>query len=267
MFWKIIFRKYKFFQFAANEVRTNLPRDLSQDYLKHLILDINSYKVNFSFSNMKVGINYNGKITYGNLKLEKTCNDRSGGAAIWLGGVKVLDTKTEFVDGDIKRVIKEIENGTLEVSYDFNRSLIPFVEMRGEREDVAEALRKHFAPCVYNETFIEKNRVVYAANRRARSEVTIGRRAFNSDNSFYFIDVGCHQKPSNELFKRLDSDEVLEKFFGRRSWGNEKSPSGLFLYYLGYDLPTRTKPKKVASTLTGAADRLIKILGITTKPL
>jgi hypothetical protein len=187
-------------------------------------------------------------------------------AIITLGGIEVLRTPNDYLERDIERIQAEIENKTLLIDYQWNESLIPFIEMLGERNQTIKKLRaslNHKGYSMKNKTPIVsfgESTIHYAVAKKGDEVVDIGRRDFDNLDSEYFVQVLSGEKPSDALFKRLNHAGIVEAP-NSCNWGDKVDGiPDTFSYRIEYSMLTRTEPAEVSKSLSKTASALVSIL-------
>jgi len=187
-------------------------------------------------------------------------------AVITLGGVEVLKTHDIYLEGDMQRIEREIKNGTLSINYRWDESLIPFVEMTGERNEIIRSLKYSLRHKGYNlrkatsMAPLDEHAICYVVGWNEKEEIHIVRKHFDTLDSTYFVDVSSGKKPSDALFDSLNDARIAGPpcscAWGKRIRGNPKR----FSYKVGYTIPTRTEPSEISESLSRTASALVKIL-------
>ena len=185
------------------------------------------------------------------------------GAVISLGGVDILKTQDSCLEKDMERIEREIRDGTLSIDYRWNESLIPIIEMTGERERAIDLLEDSFRSKDYKLGNKVSPRVPkdstfpYVSSWNDSMNIDIWRRYFNAIESGFSVEVICGRRPSDDFSDRLNKAKIAEPPCSF-SWGREVG--GKFSYLAECALPARTGPSSVCRSLSQTAFAIVDVL-------
>lgn len=177
---------------------------------------------------------------------------------IFLGEVEVLESTTDSYETDKKRILDEIQNGTLNIRYVQN-SLIPIIEMTGERDELHRRLRRVFQRRNYSvKPVSEHDKFQYINATCPYGNVVIQREFFNSSSLGISLEVDCRKKPTDKIFEQLN--DLFIDSVGLCHWGFRTPESKQYHYQHEFEFPTRAEVSALVKKLSKTTDGMVEVL-------